>query len=85
MARIEISDIVVDGTTAIVSWKHDIKSANVFNIVCDNNGSCNTVGVSSKDLSAVIENLAVGQTYTFTVLALTKSTWTKSDPKTIKL
>lgn len=85
MARIEILDIVVDGDSATISWKHDIKSANVFNIVCDNNGSCNTVGVSSKDSSAVVSNLVSGQTYIFTVLALTKSTWTKSEPRTVKL
>lgn len=85
MARIEILDVVSDGTSATISWKHDIKSANVFNIVCDNNGSCNTIGVSSKDTSTVINNLVPGQTYIFTVLALTKSTWTKSEPKTITL
>lgn len=85
MARISIDSISnIDGITTI-SWSHDIKKVSLFNIVFDNNGSCQTIGVDGKSVSTSTDLIQRGLKYSVKIMALIGSTWVSSDYKIIEL
>lgn len=85
MSRILINQPEVSGSSVLVSWSHDIKKVSLFNVVFDNAGSCQTIGVDGGSKNVSVDSLVPGISYTVKVMALVGATWVSSEYKTIML